>query len=125
MNARQKGARGERDAAQAWQRILGVPAIRGQQRSGLEQADVVGVSDRLHIEVKRRKRFSVWSFVEQMRRDKDEGQLGVLMLRPDGDKEWHVMVGIESLVPFCKEIMRLAAGKDNHEHVHPQRKPDP
>lgn len=108
INSRTKGASGEREAAKKWNSILPVNAIRGQQRSGLEQADVVDVSDVFHIEVKRYKAFAIWKFIEQMRRDKDEGQIPVLQFRPDGDTDWHVAVSMDNLVDFCKEIVRLS-----------------
>ena len=107
INSRTKGASGEREAAKKWNSILPVEAIRGQQRSGLEQADVVDVSDSFHIEVKRYKQFAIWKFIEQMRRDSDEGQIKVLQFRPDGDTDWHVAVSMDQLIPFCEEIVRL------------------
>lgn len=105
INSRNKGARGEREAAQAWAKLFpGLGCIRGQQRSGIEQADVVGVSDTIHLEVKRYKTFSIWKYVKQMRRDAKENQVPVLMFRPDGDTDWHIAFSLSHLQTFCEAI---------------------
>lgn len=111
INSRQKGAAGERENAHKWNEILGIDtAIRGQQRSGAELADVVGVSDLFHIEVKRHHSYAIWKHIEQYRRDKKDNQIGLLCLRPNGDTDWHVAVSMDKLIPFCKEIVRLTGG---------------
>lgn len=121
INSRQKGAAGEREAAKVWNRVLGIlTAKRGQQRSGLEQADVVDVSDRFHIEVKRYHAFGIWKFVEQMRRDSDPDQIPVLQFRPDGDKDWHVAVSMDDLVPFSEEIVNIKKGTNDSSDQDPQ-----
>lgn len=113
INSRQKGAAGEREASKVWNKILGTTAIRGQQRSGLEQADVVGVHDDIHVEVKRYKSFGIWKFIQQMRRDKTEEQIGVLQFRPDGDTDWYVAVSMSRLVEFCKIVLHLHNKKED------------
>lgn len=110
-NSRQKGARGEREAAKVWSYLFPhLDSKRGQQRSGLEQADVVDVCDDFHIEVKRYQKFAIWKFILQIRRDKKENQIGVLQYRPDGDTDWQVSVSMKDLIPFARKIVELADG---------------
>lgn len=112
INSRTKGASGEREAAKALKKIFPhLKLIRGQQRSGLEQADVVGLSDDIHLEVKRYKTFGIWKFIQQMRRDAGDEQIPVLMLRPDGDTDWHVMVSLSHLLQFTDIIKELSDDK--------------
>jgi len=112
INSRTKGASGEREAAKALKKIFPhLLLIRGQQRSGLEQADVVGLSDDIHIEVKRYKTFGIWKFIQQMRRDATVDKIPVLMLRPDGDTDWHVMLSLSHLLQFTDIIKELSDDK--------------
>lgn len=115
-NSRQKGKRGELEAVHCLRDELGFPPLseqphegprRAQQVTGTEVSDIVGVHDDLHVEVKRRKQLAVWSFVKQVRLDKKKNQQGMILMRPDGDPDWHVMVRLKGLVQFCKTIIGI------------------
>ncbi len=99
INSRNKGKRGELEAVHALRAALpGCRVIRGQQRSGTECADVIGI-DGLHIEVKRRRRIAALGFLEQARRDAQAGEVPVVLMRQDRGR-WAVMLDIEDLVAF-------------------------
>jgi len=60
VNSRNKGAVGERELAELLREEGWPGAMRGQQRSGLEQADVVGGPEGWLIECKRTQALNVW-----------------------------------------------------------------
>ena len=67
INSRRKGAQGERELAKKL-REYGFDCRRGQQYSGIEGEDVVGL-DGIHIEVKRVERLNIYDAVDQAKRD--------------------------------------------------------
>jgi len=85
MNSRQKGAAGERELAKKL-REYGYECRRGQQFSGLEGEDVVGL-DGIHIECKRVERLQLTDAMLQSRRDAKEGNLPVVMHRKNNE-DW-------------------------------------
>lgn len=91
MNSRQKGARGEREAAQAWAEIMGGSARRGQQFSGgKDSPDIVISHKEIHVEVKRTERGNPYQWLEQATRDA-AGKVPVVMHRRNG-KPWLVIL---------------------------------
>jgi len=80
MNSRQKGARGERELAQVLSEF-GWPARRGQQRSGVDQADVIDGPPGVHFECKRVETLNVWSAYEQACRDAPAEHMPVVAMR--------------------------------------------
>ncbi len=101
--SRSKGARGERQAARELSRVLGVPARRGQQFSGVEGKDVVVGLDGLHVEVKRTEKLSLYPAVEQARRDAAAGEVPVVLHRRNG-KPWLVILELEQLPELARLI---------------------
>ena len=78
MNSKRKGADGERDLAKFLQKHGQADARRGQQYCGLQgDADVVGVSDHLHIECKYRANGhgNTYEWLAQAKRDAREGEI--------------------------------------------------
>jgi hypothetical protein len=102
--SRSKGARGERQAARELSRVLGVPARRGQQFSGVEGKDVVVGLDGLHVEVKRCEKLSLYPAIEQACRDAAAGEVPLVLHRRNG-KPWLVILELEQL----PELARLVA----------------
>ena len=88
MNSRNKGKRGELEAA----RILrehGYEARRSQQYAGINNdADVVGLPD-IHIEVKRVEKLNVDEALQQSIRDAKDDEVPVLMHRKNRT-EWKI-----------------------------------
>ena len=105
-NSRAKGKRGELDAAKALNAALGTNARRSQQYNGIGKGDIVDAIPGVHIEVKRYKTFGWWKHVRQAREDAEPGDIPVVMMRPDGDKDWHIAVPVKRLVEFVEAIGR-------------------
>lgn len=78
-NSRAKGARGEREFASLC-RQEGYDCRRGQQYSGIEGQDVVGLPH-VHVEVKRVERLNIQNAIDQSVRDAAEGKLPIVAHR--------------------------------------------
>ena len=92
---RQKGKRGEREAAKELTRLLGIPFRRTQQFKGTPiSADVEGL-DGLHIEVKRREKLNFYKALETARDESGDDTPIVLTRR--NHKDWVVICYMEDL----------------------------
>jgi Holliday junction resolvase len=99
--SRRKGAAGEREAAAALTEATGRTFTRGlgqARRGGAEVPDVVCESvPRLHVEVKRGKRPSLWAAREQAMADcKASGRTPIVLARRDRDR-WVVLLDLDDL----------------------------
>ena len=80
MNSRDKGKRGELDAAKLLKKH-GYDARRGQQFSGANgDADVVGLPG-IHIEVKRVEKLNIDNALDQAIRDKRAAEIPIVLHR--------------------------------------------
>lgn len=86
MNSRQKGARGEREFA-ALCRAEGYETRRGQQFSGVEGEDIVGLP-LIHAEVKRVEKLNLEAAMQQSIRD-CRGKIPIVAHRKNGEK-WKI-----------------------------------
>lgn len=75
------GSCGERELAGFLRERGWRAAKRGQQRSGLEQADVVDGPAGVHFEVKRVEKLNVWAAYEQAQRDAELSEEPVVAMR--------------------------------------------
>ena len=67
--SRQKGKRGEREAAAELGALLGVDARRGvQYHGGPDSPDVVLDGVAIHVEAKRTEKLTLWPAIEQDRK---------------------------------------------------------
>jgi hypothetical protein len=112
MNSKRKGKAGELDAAHAVRRILGLPARRGQQRSGLDAADIVDAIPGTHCEVKRRKAISTLAFLRQAEHDAAAGTVPYVLMREDGDTRWCIMLRLDQLTGFANLLVGATCAKD-------------
>ena len=88
--SRQKGKRGEREAAAELGAILGVTARRGvQYQGGPDSPDVVLEGVPIHVEAKRTERLSLWAAIEQAKADAPTGSVPLV---------WHKANRRESVV---------------------------
>lgn len=88
INSREKGKAGEREFAALCRKHGFENARRGQQFSGIEGKDVVGL-DGIHIEVKRVERLNIEQALQQAERDKKEGEIPIVAHRRNRE-EWKV-----------------------------------
>lgn len=88
--SRQKGKRGEREAAKALAN-LGITARRSQQYCGVAgDSDLITDIDELHFEVKRVERLNLYAALEQAEGDRRVSQVPVVLHRRNG-KQWAVI----------------------------------
>ena len=101
-HSRNKGAAGEREFAALLREMGWEGAQRGQQRSGLEQADVVGLPG-VHPEIKRVENLRLWAALDQAARDAPESQLPVVFTRRSR-RPWVAILDAKAFL----ELWRLA-----------------
>jgi len=101
-HSREKGKRGEREAARALTEVLGLPARRGQQYDGTEGKDVVTVPG-LHVEVKRVESLRLYPAVEQAKRDAADGEVPIVLHRKN-EREWLLIVPLASVPPLIERV---------------------
>ena len=106
INSIQKGKAGERELAKKL-REYGFDCRRGQQYSGIEGEDVVGL-DGIHIEVKRVERLNIYDAVDQAKRDSDykalpfEDKLPAVFHRKN-HCEWLVTMPLTAWIEIYRE----------------------
>lgn len=100
INSRNKGANGERELAKKLKEY-GYPTFRGQQFSGIGNADVEGLPH-IHIECKRVEKLNLYTAMSQSKRDTKEGQKPVVMHRKN-HCEWLVTMTLEDWIELYRE----------------------
>lgn len=109
MNSREKGKRGELEAAHELKRY-GYDARRGQQFAGINgDADVVGLPG-IHLEIKRVEKLNIENAVDQAIRDAREGEKPAVMHRKNRRK-WLVTM------PFDEWIELYQAWERENERI--------
>ncbi len=111
MRSRDKGARGERDAAKEWASIFGGQARRGQQfAGGTESPDVVSSHENLHLEVKRCEAGNPYRWMDQAVRDAGD-KVPVVLHRRNG-RDWLLIVRLTDGPRLAEEIVAAAEAVD-------------
>jgi len=112
-SARQKGKRVEREAVQACRELFSSPSTcrRSRQSDGQHDPDIHDAVPGASFEIKGRKRFSVLRFWEQSARDAKEGEVPVVMLREDGEKDFFILLKAKDLRQFWEGVLINELGK--------------
>jgi hypothetical protein len=101
INSAEKGKRGEREWA-SFCREQGYNDVkRGQQYSGIEGDDCVGLPF-LHQEVKRVQALNIENAMAQSRRDAKEGEMPIVAFRRNHEK-WKVCMDAEDWFEIYRE----------------------
>lgn len=100
INSREKGKAGEREFAALCRKHGFEDARRGQQFSGIEGKDVVGLEG-IHIEVKRVERLNLSKAMKQAIEDSKEGEIPIVAHRKNRE-EWKVTMRAEDWLEFYK-----------------------
>ena len=100
MNSRAKGKRAELELAKLLRGYGFEKARRGQQFSGIEGEDVVGLP-MLHIECKNVQQLNLREAMAQSERDAKEDQIPVVMHKKDR-KPWLVTINLEDFIRMYK-----------------------
>ena len=109
--SRDKGKRGEREAAARWSALFGVPMRRSQQFCGGsdESDDIVGQCG-VSIEVKRRNQFNVAQAVLKTAEDAAPGHVPIVLHR--GDRQpWLVSLRLDDLPALVTRLYLTLAGQ--------------
>ena len=102
--SRNKGKRGEREAAAALREVLGIEARRGvQYQGGPYSPDVsTDLDSQLHIEVKRTERLSLWEALDQAQAD--AGDRPAVVLHRKNGRRWVVIHYLDDLPAISTAI---------------------
>ncbi len=109
-NSRAKGAVGERELAAEFNRLFATNARRGQQYSGIEGEDVVGLTG-IHVESKRVQALNIHNAVEQAVRDSKQLKVPAVFHRKN-HKPWLVTVQLDDLESFVRAMQAVLAERD-------------
>ena len=99
VNSRNKGKRGEREFA-ALCREHGYICRRGQQYSGIEGEDVIGLPG-IHVEVKRVEKLNIENAMAQARRDAGDKK-PIVAFRRNGER-WKICMDAEDWFELYRE----------------------
>jgi len=111
MRSRDKGARGERDAAKAWAEATGAVCRRGQQFSGSpDSPDVVTSQPDIHLEVKRVERGNPYDWVDQA--VADAGGKIPLVLHRRNNRPWLMVVRLDDVMRLATTLAKEAQALD-------------
>lgn len=100
LNSKQKGKAGELELARKL-REYGYNCKRGQQRSGLEEQDVIGLEG-IHIECKRVEKLNIYNAMSQAKGDAKEGEKPTVFWRKN-HSEWLVTMRLEDWIELYRE----------------------
>ena len=101
---REKGKRGERQCRDIWKEHGYYEAHRSGQFSaqGESSADLEGISELLHIEVKSGYSYkTIYDFLEQSIRDAKENQIPIVNCKMDR-KKWLAVLDLEKFIEIFK-----------------------
>jgi len=106
VNSRNKGKRGELEAARFLSK-RGWGARRGQQYSGgPDSADLVHDVPGIHFEVKRTERLRLYEALEQSCKDAPASAIPAVLTRKNGE-EWVVVLSAHNFLELMREIVEL------------------
>ena len=106
--SKDKGKRGEREAAKAIKEHLGIGARRGVQHSGsTDSPDVEIAIPNIHVEVKRCEALSLYQAVEQATQDAD-GKIPLVLHRRN-HKPWLAVVPLDRLMELAVTLFLTKA----------------
>lgn len=101
MNSKEKGKKAELEVVHIIQ-ARGYDAMRTAQVCGKSgTADVIGL-DGYHIEVKRREKADIYSWIAQSESEAREGEIPIVVFRKSKDK-WRVIIGFDDFLDLVEK----------------------
>ncbi len=102
MNSREKGKRGERQAAKAWAKQMGGQARRGEQYSGGgDSPDIVHGYPNIHLESKYVEQGNPYTWMQQA--VEDAGDKVPVVLHRRNRQDWLVILRLDDVQRFVLE----------------------
>lgn len=101
VNSRNKGKVGEREAAKAISECLGCTMRRGQQYSGVEGQDIVGMCG-VHWEVKRVEKLNLANALQQAIRDAGDNVPAII--HRASQQPWIVSLRLVDVMRFIDAV---------------------
>lgn len=111
VNSRNKGARGEREFSQVCREHGFEDSRRGQQFSGIEGEDVVGLPG-IHVEVKRVETLNIDKAMDQSIRDAGEDQIPMVAHRKNR-RQWLITMPADKWFELYKKSLQFDALKED------------
>lgn len=109
--SREKGKRGEREAAARWSGLFGVPMRRSQQYcGGSEESDDIVGHPGLSIEVKRRQRFNLDEALSRAAADAADRSIPLVLHRKD-NHAWQVTLYLDDLPELATRLFHTLANR--------------
>ena len=108
LRSRNKGKRGEREAAAEIRRLFRTDARRGRQFSGSDDSpDIVAEIEDLHFEVKRAESIRLYDALDQA--SSDAGENVPVVLHKQNRKPWVAIVRLDDLPRLAVQLyLKLA-----------------
>lgn len=116
VNSRSKGKRGELEFRNVLRSEGWVGAKRGQQRSGLEEADVVGGPEAFHFEVKRVQQLNLRTAFKQAVTDA-RTRHPVVVHRRNDDTRWLATLDARTLLRMVALLQQLGVSSEELEAI--------
>lgn len=101
-NGNQKGKAGERELSKELTRLFGVKCRRGQQYSGIDGNDVVGLPG-VHVECKRVEKLNIDSAYAQSARDAKDDEVPIVCHRKNRGP-WLVTLELDDLAKLATQL---------------------
>ena len=117
--SKEKGKRGEREAAKELSKILGIHLSRGIQFQGSpDSPDVAGLKEfGLHPEIKRdESTVSKMLYKGLVQAKCDAKNLAPFVMSRRNNNKWIIAIELENLIPFCEGILK-AYNHNNEKNI--------
>jgi len=111
--SRDKGKRGELEAAAFLKELFGCDARRTQQYcGGAGDADLTTSIEGVHFEVKRKERFNLYESLDQAYEDSSQDATPVVLHRRN-NREWVVALYLKDLPQLARQVIAAQEEKDD------------
>lgn len=116
VNSRAKGKRGELQARNAArEHWFAKDCIRAAQACGAWAADLLYALPGFHVEVKSYKKVAALNWYRQALADKQKGELPIVLMTENGDKNWYIILDIKHTQEFIHAVNTNQANQGTEE----------
>ena len=104
INSKRKGKMGELNLVKKLKEY-GYNCVRTEQYNGKaedSEADLRGLQG-IHIEVKNREKHNIYDYIEQVKRDKNDNEIGTVFIKSN-NKEWLCLLTLDDFMRLYKGV---------------------